>query len=94
VSARTDKPYSELGKVLDSLARKREVRGPYNIAHRVTAVTRYKVTGQAVSHYFYGNSRPKREFVSAFAEAFDLTTEERDALAWLYTYGSNPDGRL
>jgi hypothetical protein len=93
VSTRTDKPYRELGTLMDDIARKRDVRGPYNIARRVTSATGYKVSGQAVSRYFYGESWPKPAFVSAFARAFALTKEERDALAWLYTYGPNPDGR-
>jgi hypothetical protein len=87
VNTRTDRPYGELGKLMDSIARKHDVRGPYNIAQLVTAVTGYKVTGQAVSRYFYGDSWPKPGFVSAFAQAIELTKDERDALAWLYTYG-------
>jgi hypothetical protein len=93
VKTRTDKPYGELGKLMDSMARKRDVRGPYNIAQLVTAVTGYKVTGQAVSRYFYGDSWPKPSFVSAFAQTIELTKEERDALAWLYTYGADSNGR-
>ena len=92
VNTRTDKPYGELGKLMDSMARAHDVRGPYNIAQRVTTVTGYKVTGQAVSRYFYGDSWPKPAFVSAFAEALGLTRDERDALAWSYTYGPNPNG--
>jgi hypothetical protein len=92
VNSRTDKPYSALGKLMDSMARSHDVRGPYNIAHLVTAATGYRVTGQAVSRYFYGNSWPRPGFVSAFADALELTREERDALAWLYTYGPEQDG--
>jgi hypothetical protein len=93
VNTRTDKPYGELGKLMDSLARTRDVRGPYNIAQLVTDVTGHRVTGQAVSRYFYGDSRPGPAFISAFAQAFELTKEERDELAWLYTYGTRLDGR-
>lgn len=92
LNTRTDKPYSELGKLMDSLARARDVRGPYNIAQLVTSATGYKVTGQAVSRYFYGDSRPSPGFISSFAQTLELTREERDALAWLYTYGPEPDG--
>jgi hypothetical protein len=91
VNTRTDKPYGELGKLMDSMARAHDVRGPYNIAQRVTAATGYKVTGQAVSRYFYGDSWPRPGFVSAFADAIGLTRDERDTLAWLYTYGPNPN---
>lgn len=90
MNTRTQKPYCHLGELLDGMARKRSVRGPYNIAQRVTSATDHKVTGQAVSRYFYGDSWPKPAFVSSFAKAFDLTRDERDALAWAYTYGPFP----
>ena len=67
------RPYCELGKVLDALARERDVRGSYNIAHQVQDVTGYRVSGQAVCKYLYGESLPKRQFIEAFAEAFVLT---------------------
>ena len=82
------KPYSELGKLLDSLARSRDVRGPYDIARYVQSGTGHHVSGQAVSKYLYGKYHPKPEFVKAFAEAFALGPQERRALAWVYTYGS------
>jgi hypothetical protein len=85
-----DKPYSELGKMLDDLARDRDVRGPYNIAHYIQNVTSYEVSGQVLSKYLYGENVPKPEFVRAFAEAFELTSQERGKLAWVYTYGSRP----
>jgi hypothetical protein len=85
-----DKPYSELGKILDDLARERDVRGPYNIANHLQNVTGYEVSGQGLSKYVYGENVPKPEFVRAFAEAFELTPQERGKLAWVYTYGSRP----
>jgi hypothetical protein len=92
VTSRGNKPYSELGKLLDGLARKHNVRGPYSIAQQVFEVTGYKVTGQAVSRYFYGEMWPKSAFIAAFADAIYLTIKERDALAWLYSYGVHLDG--
>ena len=86
-----DKPYSELGKMLDDLARQRDVRGPYNIAHYLQDVTGYEVSGQVLSKYLYGENVPKPEFVRAFAEAFELSPQERGKLAWVYTYGSRPE---
>ena len=80
-------PYCELGKLLDILAREHDVRGPYNIASYVENATGYDVSGQLVSKYLYGKSRPKPEFVEAFADAFSLTLQERAELAWSYTYG-------
>ena len=86
-----DEPYCELGKMLDDLARDRDVRGPYNIAHYVQSITGYEVSGQMVSQYMYGRSFPKREFIKAFAEAFELTPQERGKLAWVYAYDSRPE---
>ncbi len=86
----THKPYCELGKMLDDLARERGVRGPYNIANHVGNVTGYEVSGQMVSQYFYGRSFPKRQFIVAFAEAFKLTSQVRGELAWVYVYDSQP----
>ena len=86
-----NRPSSELGKMLDALARDRDVRGPYNIAHQVQDTTGFEVSGQAVSKYLYGEYLPKREFIKAFTVAFELTSYERAELAWLYTYGSRSD---
>ncbi len=84
------KQYSKLGDMLDDLACERNVRGPYNIAKHVKNVTGYEVSGQVLSKYMYGEYVPKREFVKAFTEAFDLTARERSELAWVYTYDSPP----
>jgi predicted transcriptional regulator len=86
-----DKPYCELGRILDDLSRDRDVRGPYNIAHQVQNATGFEVSGQVVSQYLYGRFSPKREFITAFAEAFELTPQERGKLAWVYAYDSRPE---
>ena len=83
-----NKPYSKLGKLLDSLARSRDVRGPFNIARYIESATGHKVSGQAVSKYLYGEYFPKHMFIEAFSDAFELTQHERSELAWIYTYGS------
>ncbi len=88
------KPYSELGRVLDSLARSRHVRGPYNIAWRVKEGTGHRVSGQMVSKYLYGQGFPKREFIEAFCDTIELTQQERSELAWTYTYGDRPEGKV
>ena len=85
------RPYCELGKVLDALARSRDVRGPYNIASYLRDVSGYEVSGQAVSKYLYGESWPKHAFIGAFTEVLNLTSEERGKLAWVYTYGVSPE---
>jgi hypothetical protein len=85
------KPYSELGKLLDAMARERDVRGPYNIAHHLEEVVGYQVSGQGISNYMYGENLPKPKFTETFAEAFELTAQERAELAWAYAYGSRLD---
>jgi hypothetical protein len=84
------KPYSELGKLLDALARERDIRGPYEISRNLQGVIDYEITGQALSKYLYGKSSPRPAFIKAFAEAFKLTSQERAVLAWTYAYGSKP----
>lgn len=87
------RPYSELGDVLFDLARKRQIRGPYNV-HAFMERRMLEVgldptdlpRGQTVSKYFYG-SRPNERFVLLFADLFELTAEERGLLAWIYAYG-------
>ena len=83
-----NKPYSELGKLLDALARSRDVRGPYNIAKYLGDITRHEVSGQSISKYLFGTNEPKRAFIVAFADSFELTGQERAYLAWVYAYGS------
>jgi hypothetical protein len=85
------RPYCELGKMLDDLARSRDVRGPYNIAYYLKEVAGYEVSGQAVSKCLYGEFLPKHAFIGAFTEALNLTSEERSKLAWVYTYGLFPE---
>jgi len=91
-----NKPYSELGKVLDDLAHSRGVQGPYYIAYYLKDAIDYEVSGQAVSKFLYGKSLPGHAFIKAFADAFGLTPQERRELAWVYTYGfrlDNAEGR-
>jgi hypothetical protein len=80
------KAYCELGKVLDILARKRDVRGPYSIARQINTGAEYKVSGQTISRYLYGSIRPSPNFIKAFVQAFELSKEESDKLARFYTY--------
>jgi hypothetical protein len=86
-----NKPCSELGKLLDALARERDVRGPYNISYHLEEAVGYGISGQGMSKHMYGESLPKPKFVEAFSEAFELTAQERMELAWVYAYGSRSD---
>lgn len=84
------KPYSPLGEVMDELARRRNVRGPYLVAKYVRERTGRGPSGSSFSDYFYGNITPKREVIGLFTEAFELTEEEQRELAWAYTYRYSP----
>ena len=84
------KSYCELGEVLDELARRRSVRGPYGIAKYLAGASGYETSGQVVSRYLHGKAVPKRVFLESFAAAFRLTYKERQELAWVYAYGSRP----
>jgi hypothetical protein len=87
MSERTDKLYSELGELLNATARERNVRGPYAVAKHITNENGYQISGQAVSRVFYGENYPRPTFIAAFADAFELSIEERNTLAWFYIYG-------
>ncbi len=85
--------YSELGSVMDELARRRNVRGPYNVGGYVWEKTgrgpKPNKRGQASSAWsqiFYGESHPKTDTVKAFVDAFELTPEERRWLADVYLF--------
>jgi hypothetical protein len=45
-----------------------------------------------VSKYLYGQSLPKRVFIEAFCDTFELTQQEKNELAWTYTYGYRLEG--
>jgi hypothetical protein len=50
-------------------------------------------SGIAVSKWMYGDSRPTRENIQLFAEAFELTIQEKIELAWADIYGEQlPEG--
>ena len=81
------RPYSAFGEVLDELARKRNVRGPYMIANHMKARFPEAPTGMAVSKWMYGDASPTRENVQRFADAFELSKGERITLSFAFTYG-------
>ena len=82
--------YSALGEVIDELARKRNVRGPYPIANYMKSRLGEAPTGAAVSKWMYGDSRPTHENMQRFADAFELSKTERITLSFAYTYGQQP----
>ena len=80
--------YTPLGRFMFDLAlEKADAEGPYNIANYMTTALGRKVAGPSVSEYFRGTYGPPSHFMSDFAEAFELTEEERGRLAWAYAYG-------
>jgi hypothetical protein len=81
--------YTELGTVLDELARARNVRGPHRIARYIQDKMGEGIGGSAWQQIFVGSTKtPERKNIQLFADAFDLTPEERARLAWAYTYGA------
>jgi hypothetical protein len=84
------RPYSALGEVLDEMARKRNVRGPNRIANYMKARVGEAPTGTAVSKWLYGDSRPTRENMQKFADAFELSKREKITLSFAFTYGQQP----
>ena len=84
------RPYSAFGEVLDELARKRNVRGPQRIANHMKARLGEAPTGAAVSRWMHGDSRPTRENLQRFADAFELSKRERITLSFAFTYGQKP----
>lgn len=94
------KEYGELGKVMDDLARERAVRGPYAVQtymrEQLIAQGRDPdsdgspdklPSGQSVWKYYHDRSHAGDQFISLFAELFELTARERGLLAWTYAYG-------
>ncbi len=84
------RPYSALGEVIDELARKRNVRGPQRIANYMRARLGEAPTGAAVGKWMYGDSRPTRENMRRFGDAFELSEEEKITLSFAFTYGQRP----
>jgi hypothetical protein len=82
------KPYSPLGEVMDDLARKRHVQGPHRICNRLIAWFGEDAapSGVSVSKWMHGESHPNWRWIAMFAEAFELTTEEKVRLAWAYAF--------
>ncbi len=87
-----EKPAAHLlGKVLDEMAARRGVRGPYNVADHVRQETGEGPGGSAWSQIFSGSTyRPRREVIITFAKAFKLSPEELHRLAHVFTFDKEP----
>jgi hypothetical protein len=66
---------------MDDLARKRHIRGPYNVARFVTERTGLERSGSVFSSYFYDEAWPSKVVLRAFGDAFELNEAERRRLA-------------
>jgi transcriptional regulator with XRE-family HTH domain len=88
------RPYTERGLVMDELARRRNVRGPYSIAgYMHDKLGDIVPTGPAVAKWMYGDCEPKTDKIQMFAEAFELTEDEKMQLAMAHAYGGKtPEG--
>ena len=84
---KSGKPYSALGEVMDRIARRRKIRGPYNIGDYVLARSEKAPSRSQFSDYFHGRSRPNQDHLTAFCEAFECTLEEVMELTWFHSFG-------
>jgi hypothetical protein len=76
------KEYTELGNVIDQLARTRNVRGPYNISKYIRTQLGRGINGSAWSQIMHGQTKDaRRENMRDFALAFELDAQERRLLA-------------
>ncbi len=93
---RDGRPYSRLGKMMDRLARERDIRGPYVLADYLSSWAEEsgwegKVPARGtVSDYFRGKAYPHRNIIDLFTEALDLSARGQQELAWVYTFESRP----
>lgn len=83
--------YGELGKILDELARKRNIRGPYPTANYIRRKTGQGPNGSAWSQIFRGETKyPHPDNIRLFVEAFELSSQERGRLADAYLFLGPP----
>ena len=80
------RPYAELGKKLDAIARARDVRGAKAIAEHVRSATGEGPGRSAWSQILLGDIRPTPKNMALFRKAFDLTDEEEVSVAMEYTF--------
>ncbi|QIN77656.1 hypothetical protein GBA65_03070 [Rubrobacter marinus] len=83
-------PYRDLGKLMAAMALKRLASDPSTIAARIREAADHAVDPEDVLDYLRGARCPAPKFISAFADAFSLTVEERRRLAWMYTFSELP----
>lgn len=80
------RPYAELGKKMDAIARSRNVRGAKAISEYVRSKTGNGPGRSAWSQILLGDIRPTPRNMALFRRAFDLTDEEEVSVAMEYTF--------
>lgn len=80
------KPYSELGEVMDEIARKRNVRGPYRVGNYVEMVMGESPVGSHWSQIFYGQRHPSTQVMHLFMNAFGVERESEEGVRLATAY--------
>lgn len=81
-----NRPYSKLGKVIDDIARARNLRGAKAISERVKERMGRGPGRSAWQQILYGDSWPQPTTITLFKNAMDLTYEEEVTLAREYAF--------
>lgn len=71
---------------MDEIARRRNVRGPYNLAEYIEERTGESPGGSHWSQVLYGKKDVSPKAMKRFALAMDLTKEEEEKLATAYLF--------
>jgi hypothetical protein len=82
--------FSELGRLVDQLARSRDVQGLKVISEHVWEKTGGGPGRSAWGKVLFGDITPTPNTMRLFWEAFELDEEEATVLAWVYAYGEEP----
>ena len=82
------KPYTGFGRTLRKLMWARDVASWTTLCEMIEETTGRHFAHQSMSKYAAGTTPAPHEFVQAFAETLDLTTNEREQLAYQYTFFS------
>ncbi len=77
------RPFTELGKLPDQLARSRDVRvrGPRTIYRARAGEYRQRIRAFGLGQSLYGNITPTPNTMRLFGEAFELDEEEATVIA-------------
>jgi hypothetical protein len=88
---RQRKKYTGFGKALQRLMVDRDIRSWTHLEAVLEEKTGRSYSHQSMTKYAFGDNVTPPEFVMAFADALELTREERRDLAEQYAYHSRPE---